>query len=116
MRHLNIQRVTVWVLTVCFVVLFAAGCGPSQREQSLEQQNTALTQRVAELEQQLSDAEAAPAIAQDRLYLIVEGDSLWSIAQKQLGKGDRYNEILALNPELSIEALKVGTRIKIPAK
>jgi LysM repeat protein len=52
-----------------------------------------------------------------KLYTIKSGDSLWSIAQKQLGNGDRFKEILKLNPNISAESnLVIGTKLKIPAK
>ena len=51
------------------------------------------------------------------LYTIKSGDSLWSIDQKQLGNGDRFKEILKLNPKISAKSnLTIGTQLKIPAK
>ncbi len=51
------------------------------------------------------------------LYTIKSGDSLWSIAQKQLGDGNRFKEILKLNPQISAKGnLVVGAKLKIPAK
>lgn len=50
-------------------------------------------------------------------YTVKDGDSLWKIAQEQLGDGNRYKEILKLNPGLSEDqTLKVGMSIKIPAQ
>ncbi|HOL31940.1 MAG TPA: LysM peptidoglycan-binding domain-containing protein [Anaerohalosphaeraceae bacterium] len=50
-------------------------------------------------------------------YVVKEGDSLWKIAASQLGSGVRYEEILALNPQLKKDStLVVGSKIKIPAK
>jgi LysM repeat protein len=52
-----------------------------------------------------------------KLYTIKSGDSLWSIAQKQLGNSNRVKEILKLNPNISAKSnLVVGTQLKIPAK
>jgi len=51
------------------------------------------------------------------LYTIKSGDSLWTIAKNQLGNGDRFKEILELNPNISAESnLTIGTKLKIPAK
>lgn len=51
------------------------------------------------------------------LYTIQSGDSLWSIAQKQLGNGSRFKEILKLNPKISAKSnLVVGSKLKMPAK
>jgi LysM repeat protein len=50
-------------------------------------------------------------------YTVKEGDSLWKIAQEQLGNGDRYKEILRVNPGLSEDqTLDIGTKIKIPTQ
>ncbi|OQA00852.1 MAG: LysM domain/BON superfamily protein [Planctomycetes bacterium ADurb.Bin401] len=52
-----------------------------------------------------------------KLYKIQSGDSLWSIAQKQLGNGSRFKEILKLNPKLTEKSnLVVGLNINIPAR
>ncbi len=61
------------------------------------------------------DDNSVPAGA--NLYTIKSGDSLWSIAQKQLGDGNRFKEILKLNPQISAKGnLTVGAKLKIPAK
>jgi nucleoid-associated protein YgaU len=50
-------------------------------------------------------------------YTIQNGDYLYKIAQKQLGDGNRYPEILKLNSGLSEkERLKVGMKLKVPKK
>ena len=50
-------------------------------------------------------------------YIIEDGDSFWKIAQEQLGDGNRYTEILELNPTISEDqTLNIGTKIKIPAQ
>lgn len=50
-------------------------------------------------------------------YTIKSGDSLWSIAQKQLGDGNRFKEILKLNPRISAKStLTVGAKLNIPAR
>lgn len=49
-------------------------------------------------------------------YVIRRKDTLWSIAQKHLGSGRRYTEILAANPGLEAAKLRIGQRINIPAE
>jgi nucleoid-associated protein YgaU len=50
-------------------------------------------------------------------YTIQSGDYLYKIAEKQLGDGNRYPEILKLNSGLSEkDRLKVGTKLRIPKK
>lgn len=46
-------------------------------------------------------------------YTVVKGDSLWRIAQKKLGSGARYPEIMSLNG-LSSTSLHAGQVLKIP--
>ena len=49
-------------------------------------------------------------------YTIKPGDTLGKIAASQLGNTARYREIIALNPGLNANALKVGDKIKIPGR
>lgn len=49
-----------------------------------------------------------------KVYIVKRGDSLWSIAQKELGAGARYPEIKALN-NLKGDSLQVGQALKIPS-
>jgi nucleoid-associated protein YgaU len=49
-------------------------------------------------------------------YVIKEGESLWSIAQQQLGDGNRYKEIAKLNKIKNPNTVPSGVRIKIPAQ
>ena len=93
--------------------------------ESVQKTNQRLTQRVAELEDQLKQAEAIvpttktdtqPSTAES-IYIVVEGDSLWNIAEEQFGDGNLYTEILTLNPQIEEdEPLFVGTKLKMPPK
>lgn len=55
---------------------------------------------------------------QPAVYTVNEGQSLWDIAQEVLGDGDRFQEIIDLNPELKRfpDRLKPGQVLKLPAK
>jgi len=48
-------------------------------------------------------------------YTVVKGDSLWAIAKKKLGNGNRYPEIVKLNG-LKSNTIYAGQVLKIPAK
>lgn len=53
------------------------------------------------------------AAADSRTYTVKGGDSLWAIAQKQLGNGNRYPEIKSLN-NLSSDTIHPGQVLKLP--
>jgi nucleoid-associated protein YgaU len=48
-------------------------------------------------------------------YVVQKGDSLASIAQKSLGNSSRWTEIQSMNGGIQPKALKVGTKLKLPA-
>ena len=47
------------------------------------------------------------------VYTVVKGDTLWGIAQKRLGNGSRYKEIMTLNG-LKTSTIRVGQTLKLP--
>jgi len=49
-------------------------------------------------------------------YVVKENDTLWKIAAKQLGDGNRFKEIADLNKTANPDNLVVGTKLKLPAK
>ncbi len=49
-------------------------------------------------------------------YVVKKGQSLWSIAAERLGNGERYREIIELNPQLRDPGqLETGMELKLPA-
>lgn len=48
-------------------------------------------------------------------YTVKRGDTLWGIAKKYLGAGNRYKEIMQASGKTS-EVIRVGEVLKIPAK
>ena len=50
-----------------------------------------------------------------RTYTVVHGDTLWKIAERSLGKGSRYTEIVKLNG-LKSNVLMPGQVLQIPEK
>lgn len=72
---------------------------------------------AAETENTITSPVENSILENAKLYTIKSGDSLWIIAQKQLGNGYRYKEILELNPNISADDnLTIGSKLKIPAK
>lgn len=68
-----------------------------------------------------SGTAAHPAVGSDSsgtTYTVVEGDSLWKLAKRFLGAGDRYMEIHELNKTIiqSPELIFVGQKLLIPVK
>ncbi|MFT5283925.1 MAG: nucleoid-associated protein YgaU [Planctomycetota bacterium] len=47
-------------------------------------------------------------------YEVSSGDSLWLIAQRQLGDGNRWAEIASLNSDINPNKLVVGTALAMP--
>lgn len=63
-------------------------------------------------------SEKANAESAMRTYTVKSGDTLTSIASRELGSANRWKEILDLNKSklASAESLKVGTDLKLPGK
>ena len=58
-------------------------------------------------------ASKATAEAPAGTYTVVKGDTLWALAERYLGSGSRYTEIMALNG-LTSDVLIIGQVLKIP--
>ncbi len=58
------------------------------------------------------------AAARVKSYTVRDGDSLWRIAEAELGDGSRYKEIVTLNKDVlsDEDSLTVGMTLKIPPK
>lgn len=62
-----------------------------------------------------AEAEAAPAQPAQSSYVVQPGQSLWSIAAERLGNGERYIEIINMNPKLrNRSVLLPGTELFLP--
>jgi nucleoid-associated protein YgaU len=60
-------------------------------------------------------AEKAGAAARERSYRVRDGDSLWRIAERELGDGERWRELVAANRGLDPDRLTVGAVLALPA-
>jgi len=57
-----------------------------------------------------------PAARPTKNYVVRAGDSVWRIAEKQLGDKERFREIIKLNALEDEDYLTVGQRLLIPAR
>ncbi len=62
------------------------------------------------------DAHGLQVVPPKRSHVIRPGESLWGIAEEYLGDGALWREIVDLNPDLELGALKAGTTLVIPAQ
>ncbi len=70
---------------------------------------------AADEPQPVQPAPEPEAAATGNNYRVRSGDSLWKIAAQQLGDGNRYTEILAVNPTLNPDRILEGTLILLPS-
>lgn len=76
---------------------------------SAQTQEPSLLSRFAEFFEPVDSDKPA------RLYVVQKGESLWGIAQKTLGDGRRYKEILKMNGGINNpDDVRVGMTLKIP--
>ena len=57
-----------------------------------------------------------PPIVQYTDYVVREDDSLWTIADNWFGEAGRWQEIADANPQVNPDRLRVGQRLRLPAK
>lgn len=64
------------------------------------------------------DAEGLQVVIPQQTHVIRQGESLWGIAERYLGDGTRWVDLVASNPELELGAgsLKAGATLVIPAR
>ncbi|MGC9453990.1 MAG: LysM peptidoglycan-binding domain-containing protein [Phycisphaerae bacterium] len=49
-------------------------------------------------------------------YVVKRGDTLWSISERLLGDGQRWREIVEMNPGLDPQEMRIGQELRIPAR
>lgn len=59
--------------------------------------------------------QSTPSPAPGNTYTIKEGDTLWALAQSQLGDGTKWREIASTNNIMDPASLQVGQEITLPA-
>ncbi len=48
------------------------------------------------------------------IHVIRPGDTLWSIAEKTYGDGQRWRDISRANPSIDLQKLRVGQKVVLP--
>ena len=69
---------------------------------------------AAEVKEEIKIVEKV--VINSKIYVVVKGDCLWSIAMRELGNGNRYGEIYELNKETikNPRVVLVGQELKMP--
>ena len=65
-------------------------------------------------EEPASTPTRAAVTVPERSHVIRAGDTLWNLAEAYLGASSRWQEIVALNPEVQFNRLRTGQEIRIP--
>lgn len=60
------------------------------------------------------EPEPLPPAPVARTYTVRKGDTLWSIAQREYGDGQKWRDISAANPSLDPKKMAVGQQITLP--
>ena len=77
----------------------------------------AVEPRVAAHGSSLPETPLETSATTDDTYTVVSGDDLWSVAERLLGDGRRWRELVRVNPELLSDPttqLTAGTHLKLP--
>ena len=87
-----------------------------QLEEKLDAQNGGTTTSSTENTDSKTEdkKEDSAGSGSTKEYTVKDGDTMWTIAQSQLGNGAEYQKILDANGLKESDSLKPGTTIKIP--
>lgn len=83
-----------------------------KKKESVPQKENVLSKEAVQKKESLPQKETKNY----REYTVKEQDTIWKIAAKTLGNGNRFSEISQLNPSVNPDKLTVGTKLKLPAK
>jgi len=91
------------------VDLARAGGSDSERSSGSSSNGRALVVRTAPKAQPAASSVVAP-----RTVTVRDGDSLWRIAERELGNGNRWTELAEANGLRERDPLKVGVELRLP--
>ena len=76
---------------------------------------TSSSERFTTTESVLSQERTTPRLTTfNRTYVVRRGDTLWSIAVREYGSGQRWRDIAEANPNLNPTKLRIGQQIILP--
>ncbi len=121
LKHL---KITI-LLVACAIM--ANGCKKQQHEVSLQADEPSLADTSNIPSRSADDIAPAPPADWDESvdikpeptqdnYSVKKGDTLWSIAKKVYGDGQRWKDIVKANPGLDPQKLYVGQKLNMPPK
>ena len=88
-------------------------------KEGLPEPGTATAQKAEAVDKQQTESivVANNGAADENAYVVLSGQSLWDIAAKVLGDGDRYTDILELNPVLQGDPDRIvpGQKLRMPS-
>ena len=88
-------------------------------KEGLPEPGTATAQKAEAVDKQQTESivVANNGAADENAYVVLPGQSLWDIAAKVLGDGDRYTDILELNPVLQGDPDRIvpGQKLRMPS-
>jgi len=76
-----------------------------------------LLTRLTDTQTRPAESAPAPPATNNLTHTVVAGDTLWALAERYLGNGNRWPEIQALNggpTQCDPHSLRIGTKLKIP--
>jgi len=62
------------------------------------------------------DLTAPPPPPAPRTHTVQKNDTMWSLAVRYLGDGQRWRDIAAINPDIKPTAMPIGAKLLIPEK
>jgi nucleoid-associated protein YgaU len=89
---------------------------PAKDETPFNLKDIGVREVGAKVEEKPEAKDEEPAEPETRIYKVKSGDSLWTIASKELGSGAKKDEILKHNPGISERTvLALGMELRLPS-
>ena len=121
MHDLAIGKLPVHLIVQQVQLLFSRPAPPSLLTQPMQPFAPSKPAQPAAPIVTVRPAQPRPAlksatVATQRTVNVQPGDSLWKLAQQNLGRGNRYLEFLAVNPGITNpNQIRAGAQINLPA-